>query len=163
MGRPKKEVEYEKGDLLVENMIEQIVNKDKNFLHISPMQIKILKVNGKKRKVPVVIKGMPEPLNLLVNFKYVIYIYSESFEELSETKQFIQIYRVLSSTSDDFDGKIRRKDVSDYSDIISKFGLFWEYEDDVLLQGKLGLKAAKVKVFEDLQEDVYEDGEKTEQ
>ena len=161
--RIKKDVNYSVGDLIVESMIREIVARDKTFSHVTIDHIKIISIEGKKRKVPVVIHGMKEPLNLLVSFKYVLYVYSDTFYDLSEVKQATYVYRALISMSDEYDGSIKRKDVSDYSEIISKLGVFWQYENDEFLQSRLGMnsmaKVEKDEVDVNQEKDVEDDME----
>jgi predicted metallopeptidase len=162
--RTKKEVHYSVGDLIVESMIREIVVRDKTFSHVTIDHVKIISIEGKKRKVPVVIHGMKEPLNLLVPFKYVLYVYSDTFYDLSETKQITHVYRAMVSMSDEFDGSVKRKDVSDYSEIIAKLGVFWQYENDDFLEGRLGISGKPKSGSEaNAKEDSSEDAEDLEE
>ncbi len=63
--------------------------------------------------------------------KYQIAFYLDKWQEWDETIQLLMLFKALYSISEDFDGKLRKQDITDPYVILKTFGLDWQLRTDL--------------------------------
>lgn len=153
MAREKKEVTYERHDPLSLAIARQYVANDPDLSHITLGEVRFVRVIGKNNKNIVEVKGIEEPISLFTDFKYVIVIYADAFDSLSEVKQNLFILHALTSISEEFDGKKRKEEVKEFEKFVESFGAYWYLQPDDYLEERMGKKFTKVEADVSMEEE----------
>ena len=139
-----KEVTYEPNDPLATEIARRYIAKDSDLSHITLGEVRFVRVIGKSPKDKIVdVKGIKEPINLFTDFKYVVVIYADAFDSLSEIKQNLFILWALTNIGEEFDGDKRKEEIKEYAKFVSTFGAYWYMEDDEFLAKRSGVKIKK--------------------
>lgn len=139
-----KEVTYERHAPLAAEYARYHVAKDPDLSHITIGELRFVRVVGKKSNKIVEVKGIVEPMSLFTDFKYMIIIYADSFDSLTEVKQNLFILHALTSISEEFDGKMRVKEIQEYSKFVERYGAYWYLENDEELEKRSGGRLKKI-------------------
>lgn len=140
-----KEITYERHDPLAAEIARYYVAKDPDLSHITIGELRFVRVVGKKSNKIVDVKGIQEPMSLFTDFKYMIIIYADSFDSLSEMKQNLFILHALTGIGEEFDGKMRTKEIQEYSKFVERYGAYWHLESDEELERRSGGRFKKIK------------------
>ena len=140
MPRQAKEVHYERHDPLAMAIARHYLSNDPDLSHITMGEVRFVRVTGKKSNNIVEVKGIEQPISLFTDFRYIVVIYADAFDDLSEVKQNLFILHALTSIGEEFDGKKRKEEVKEFEKFVANFGAYWYLQSDEYLEERMGRK-----------------------
>lgn len=112
---------------LVEKLVEAYPT---SLAGIDPERIVYVRSPGKKK--PAIIKTIPSPYDLFVDYKFILTVYSNKFDKLDENRQAIAIFDELIRIKDFDAGKLSGYSVVSNYETVTKWGPDWESSEDEL-------------------------------
>ena len=131
MARTKREfVESE----ALKDLAEQIINKYEFLDHIDvdKMYFAFCTDPSTEKAKPLIMGNISNELaQKVAHSKYQIAFYLDKWQNWDEETQLIMLFKALYGISEDFDGKLRKLDITDPYVILKTFGLDWTFRDDL--------------------------------
>jgi len=116
-------------DVESKNIAEQLQKKYEMFSAFDLSKVAFMRVKGKDSKDVAKTTGSGFPFDAFTNFVYFVFVYDTKWALLSNDQRKVAIFQQLMSmypegfdTESNYYAKIRKKDVSEYSEVLCAVG-----------------------------------------
>jgi len=114
----------------IQPIVEKLVQEyPQNLAEVEPSRIIFTRGKGKRR--PVTIKSVPEPFDLVTNYRFVLTVHSSKFDSLTEDKKAIAIFDELLRIKDFESGKLVPHTIVGNFETLNTWGIDWLEADSL--------------------------------
>lgn len=100
------------------------------FSHIEVDKVLFLSETEKTPKKYADCRNVAYPYNFLTDYKFIIIFYENNIQAMTDAQKSMLVFHELLHIDDDFN-KIRKHNIEDFRELISKYGINWDIDPNL--------------------------------